>query len=108
MSANASKFDGINVYWGKKVVDGEDVVVVNAFYLKGRMADVREQYGLPVWTKGTRYTLKHMASLKRMIADYKMQRRKAENGPYYQYVLPEDNAVLPLFDEAGAPPFPFK
>ena len=85
------KFDGVNVYWGVKEVEGERVPVINAFYLKGRFANdegLRSAYGLPVWTKGTKRTHRYADALQRLIADHKMRRVKASKGPYYQYIVP--------------------
>ena len=81
-------FDGVNVYWGVKEVEGERVPVINAFYLKGAMVDKREEYGLPVWTKGTKRTHRYADALQRLIADHGMRRVKASKGPYYQYIVP--------------------
>ena len=104
-NGGSPKFDGVNVYWGVKEIDGERIPVINAFYLKARFADdaeLREQYGLPVWTKGTRNTHKYSEAVKRLIEDFAMERRKAAKGAWYEYVASGvvEEPVAPISEEA--------
>jgi hypothetical protein len=99
--SGSAKFDGVNIYWATKRIDGIDVPVINAFYIKGRVAQIREAYGLTMKGHGVAFTGQHEDALKRLIGDLRMQRRESKNGKYHEYVVVDASALNEMLNPSA-------